>query len=63
MYEKISIGVKEIKARYGVGTQTAYKIIREIRNYNGGGVLPKGLVLPFELEKWEHKNEKKEDAK
>lgn len=44
----------DIMSRYDVCEANAIAIIRSIRHYNGGGKLPKGKILPSELNAWEH---------
>ena len=51
--EKAFFTVADIAERYGCGTSKAYSIIRGIRDFNGGGALPLGKVLPSELKFWE----------
>lgn len=53
--KKISFGMEEIRARYGCGQSTAYRIIREVKSlFPHGGKLGAGKVLPAELEYWEN---------
>ena len=46
----------DIMLRYDVCEANAIAIIRGIRHYNGGGRLPKGKILPSELDAWENPN-------
>lgn len=49
----------DIAERYKVSPSTAYKLIREIKHFNGaedvGSKLLKGKVLGIELMMWEHR--------
>lgn len=60
MSDKPYLDFSDIMARYQVGKSNALVIIRSIRTCCGGGKLPKGKVLPSELEYWESLPIKKE---
>lgn len=49
---KDSLDTIDIMSRLGCGRSIAQRIIREIKNINGGGVLGKGKVLKTEYEYW-----------
>ena len=46
----------DIMERYGVGEANAAGIIRAIKEFNGGGDLPAGKVLPREVAAWESRD-------
>lgn len=47
----------DIMQRYNVSSNVALGIIRAVRFFNGGGALPRGKILPRELENWESRDE------
>ena len=47
----------DIMKRYNVSSNIALGIIRAVRFFNGGGALPRGKILPRELENWESRDE------
>ena len=47
----------DIAKRYDISINVALGIIRAIRFFNGGGALPRGKILPRELENWESRDE------
>lgn len=47
----------DISRRYDVSLNVALGIVRAIRFFNGGGALPRGKILPRELENWESRDE------
>lgn len=52
--ERITLNPRDIMQRYGVSINIAYRIVREIRAFNKGGVIPvRGLVTLEEVRKWE----------
>lgn len=46
----------DIRQRYACAKNRAYRYIREIKAYNGGGALPGAKVTATELERWETRN-------
>lgn len=44
---------QDIMQRYDCGVSNAMRIIHAVKEFNGGGALPKGKVLPSELAHWE----------
>lgn len=54
---KAYIDKYDIMKRYNVSSNIALGIIRAVRFFNGGGALPRGKILPRELENWESRDE------
>jgi len=45
----------DIRERYACARNRAYRYIREIKTYNGGGALPGAKVTAEEIERWERR--------
>ena len=50
---RVALNCDDIMARYDVGRNKAFEIIRGIRSVCGGGKLGSGKVLPAEVLYWE----------
>lgn len=55
--KKMYLDKHDIAKRYDVSLNVALGIVRAIRFFNGGGALPRGKILPRELENWESRDE------
>lgn len=59
---KAFLTAADVSKRYQIGRDAAYAIIKSVKEFCGGGALPKGKILPAEIEAWElsrgGKNEK-----
>ena len=54
--EKAFLTAKDIQERYACGVNKAVQIISAVRQFCGGGSLPKGKILPSELRAWEERS-------
>ena len=57
---KNALTFTDIMARYGCGVSAARRIVRSVRAACGNGKLPRGKILPAELEYWENTPIKKQ---